>query len=92
LSCDSGAAVVGVWVAADTGPGWASTLATDGGTETDWWFRLPSTESYSLHVGCGGTAASWAIAVYSPTVQGPHNSFNCDDVPDSAAYKDCQAR
>ena len=84
--------MVGVWVAATTGSGYASTLAVDSGTETDWWFSLPLAESYSLHVGCGGTSQSWGIAVDSPTVQGPHNSFNCNDVPGSSGYKSCQLR
>ena len=92
LSCSSGKPVVGVWVQAVTASGWASWQSVDNATETDYEFSLPQPQSYSLHVGCGGTGASWGIAVYSPFVLGTHNSFNCDDIPGSTGYKTCAPR
>jgi hypothetical protein len=85
VNCSSGAAAVGVWVQATSGSGWAS--LTDAGAYD---FTLPESESYSLHVGCGGTSASWKIAVYSPYVSGTANSFDCHDVPGGADYKTCE--
>lgn len=88
VTCTSGAAVVGVWVqAAATGSGWATLAAA--GSAMAYSYTLPEAESYSLHVGCGGTAASWKIAVYGPFELGTDNSFACDDVPGSTGYKAC---
>jgi hypothetical protein len=92
VSCVSGNSVEGVWVQAGDGAGWAPWQGLGNGSTSDWWFTLPKTESYSLHVGCGGTTSSWAVATYSPTVTGAHNSFNCYDVADQANYGTCILR
>jgi hypothetical protein len=92
VSCVSGNSVEGVWVQASRGSGFASWQGLGNGSTSDWWFTLPATESYSLHVGCGGSTASWKVATYSPTVSGGHNSFNCFDVAGAAGYGTCRLR
>ena len=72
-----------------TGSGWATLIPADGSSEAEYEFKLPTSESYSLHVGCGGTAASWGIAVYSPFEEPPSNSFECHDIPGGTDYKSC---
>jgi hypothetical protein len=83
LDCQSGAQVEGVWVqAADAGgSGWASWKKLDNGSVADWWYTLPSNESYHLNVGCGGSPANWTVTVKSSNVTGWHNSFDCYDSP-----------
>jgi hypothetical protein len=92
VSCESGKSVEGVWVQASDGPGYASWKGLGNGSTSDWWFTLPKDESYSLHVGCGGSTSSWAVATYSPTVTGAQNSFNCYDVAGEANYGTCVSR
>jgi hypothetical protein len=62
------------------------------GSTSDWWFTLPVSEPYSLHVGCGGSPASWAVSASTPLVNGPHNSFDCHDVAAAADYQKCISR
>jgi len=92
ISCVSGKSVEGVWVSASQGSGYAPWKGLGNGSTSDYWYTLPVSESYSLHVGCGGTTSSWAVATYSPTVGGTHNSFNCYDVSGRADYGTCVAR
>jgi hypothetical protein len=92
VSCESGNSVEGVWVQAGDGPGYASWKGLGNGSTSDWWFTLPKDEPYSLHVGCGGSTSSWAVATYSPTVTGAQNSFNCYDVSGEANYGTCVSR
>jgi hypothetical protein len=88
----SGNSVEGVWVQASDGAGWAPWQGLGNGSTSNWWYTLPENEAYSLHVGCGGTPASWAVAVYTPTVTGSQNSFNCYDVAGQANYGTCDLR
>lgn len=92
VSCVSGRSVEGVWVSVARGSGFASWLRLGNGSTSDYWYTLPVSESYSLHVGCGGSTSSWAGAVYGPTVAGTHSSFNCYDVSGQADYGTCVAR
>ena len=92
VSCVSGNSVEGVWVQAAKGSGFAPWQGLGNGSTSDWWFTLPRSEPYALHVGCGGTTASWKVATYSPTVSGGHNSFNCFDVAGAAGYGTCRLR
>jgi hypothetical protein len=92
ISCTSGNSVEGVWVQASDGAGYAAWKGLGNGSTSNWWFTLIKQESYSLHVGCGGTTSSWAVATYSPTVTGAHNSFNCFDVAGDANYGTCISR
>jgi hypothetical protein len=92
VSCESGKSVEGVWVQASDGHGYASWKGLGNGSTSDWWFTLPKDESYSLHVGCGGSTSSWAVSTYSPTVTGAQNSFNCYDVAGEANYGTCVSR
>ena len=92
VSCGSGNSVEGVWVQAGRGSGFAPWRGLGDGSTSDWWFTLPASEPYALHVGCGGTTAAWKVATYSPTVSGGHNSFNCFDVPGASGYGTCRLR
>jgi hypothetical protein len=53
-------------------------------------YRLPRKESYSLHVGCGGSPSSWQVATYSVTVTTAVNNFACFDVPGQPNYGTCR--
>jgi hypothetical protein len=92
VSCLSGNSVEGVWVQTNNGSAYAPWKGLGNGSTSDWWFTLPTQESYSLHVGCGGSTASWAVATYSPVVSGAHNSFNCYDIAGEAGYGTCVSR
>jgi hypothetical protein len=90
ISCISGQPLVGVWVAAAKGSGWASWIGQGNGSTATFSYTLPVTESYSLHVGCGGTGSDWQVATYSGTVTRANNNFACDDVSGQAAYGTCR--
>lgn len=92
VSCVSGHSVEGVWVQAARGSAFAPWRGLGNGSTSEWWFTLPRSEPYALHVGCGGTTASWEVADYSPTVSGAHNSFNCIDVRGESGYGTCRLR
>jgi hypothetical protein len=92
VSCTSGRSVEGVWVQAAKGSGFAPWKGLGNGSTSDYWYTLPVSEPYSLHVGCGGTQANWGVALYSPTVGGTHNSFNCIDVAGRPGYGTCVKR
>lgn len=92
VSCSSGKAVKGVWVEAAKGRGWSPWKGVGDGSNADYWYTLPTSEQYSLHIGCGGTPSSWAVAVKTPSVGGTHNSFNCFDVPGEPGYGTCRPR
>jgi hypothetical protein len=79
IACTSGKPVVGVWVSAVAGSAFAPWRGLGNGATADWWYDLPKSEDYSLHVGCGGSPSSWAVATYTTTVSGGHNSFDCHD-------------
>ena len=92
LSCLSGKSVTGVWVQAATGSGFASWKGIAAGQNSDYWYELPTSESYSLHVGCGGTTTTWAVSATTPTVSGAQNSFYCDDIASDSQYGTCVLR
>lgn len=92
VSCVSGNSVEGVWVQAAKGSAFAPWRGLGNGSTSQWWFTLPTSEPYSLHVGCGGTTASWKVADFSPTVSGASNSFNCFDVAGQSGYGTCRLR
>jgi hypothetical protein len=94
VTCLSGHSVEGVWVQADGHSGFApwhgvNVSGKAFGSTSKWWWRLPRGESYSLHVGCGGSQASWAVAAYTPVVSGTPNSFDCIDIASDAGYGTC---
>jgi hypothetical protein len=62
------------------------------GSTSDWWFTLPVNEPYSLHVGCGGSPASWTVSATTLLVNGPHNSFDCHDVAGAPGFRKCVSR
>lgn len=92
ISCVSGNSVEGVWVQAARGSGFAPWQGLGNGSTSDWWYTLPVSEPYALHVGCGGTTATWKVATFSPTVGGAHNSFNCFDVAGASGFGTCRLR
>jgi hypothetical protein len=92
VSCTSGNSVEGVWVSALSGSGYSPWKGLGNGSTSDYWYNLPTSESYSLHVGCGGTQANWGVADYGPVVSGTHNSFNCIDVAGASGYGTCVVR
>lgn len=94
LLCESGRAVVGVWFqTANAGDSrFAAWKGLGDGSTADWWTDLPKNESYSLHVGCGGSTSSWRTSNTTGVYSGGHNSFNCDDVSGDSAYEQCTHR
>ena len=81
--------MVGVYVAAAKGQGFSPWRGQGNGSTASFWYTLPERESYSLHVGCGGTRSSWQVATYSATVSTADNNFLCYDVPGQADYGTC---
>ncbi len=92
LSCDSGKAIVGVWVQAAQGSGFASWRGIGDGSTADYWIFLPAALPYAVHVGCGGTPSLWGQGTYSSVYGTTHNSFNCDDIKNTADYRVCVHR
>jgi hypothetical protein len=89
VSCISGNTVEGVWVAAGKGSGYSPWTGQGNGASASFIYTLPLHESYSLHVGCGGTTSTWKVATYSVTVSGAVNNFVCDDVSGQPSYGSC---
>jgi hypothetical protein len=94
LLCESGHAVVGVWVQTDSAATsqYAAWKGIGDGSTADWWASLPKDMPYHLAVGCGGTPSSWGTSNRTQTFSGGHNSFNCDDISGSAGYETCTHR
>jgi hypothetical protein len=92
VSCVSGHSVEGVWVQAAQGSGYSPWQGIGNGSTSRYWYTLPSTMSFSLHVGCGGTTAAWGISLSTPLVPGPVANFTCHDVAGSAGYGDCDVQ
>jgi hypothetical protein len=78
-------------VVAAKGAGWSPWKGTGNGGTAAYWYTLPVSEPYALHVGCGGTPSSWAVATATPTVSGADNSFACQDVSGQAGYGTCRS-
>lgn len=80
--CESGRPVVGVWIAASSGQSDSGHAhlgsATNSGLNT-YTYLLPHGGTYSVHVGCGGTASRWASRNFSPVLSGPTAHLECDD-------------
>jgi serine/threonine protein kinase len=79
VSCISGNAVVGVYMAANKGSGFSPWQGQGNGATATFQYTLPLKESYSLHVGCGGSPSKWQVADYSVTVSTAVNNFSCDE-------------
>ena len=83
VECASGAAVVGVWVAAETRPdrnsGWA-TYETTGPATATYAYTLPFGGRFQLHVGCGGSENDWGSTSLTMFVSGSQD-FECRDDP-----------
>ncbi len=96
VTCLSRRSVEGVWVQATIHSGYAKWVGlkvpgkTLGSTST-WWWWLPTGESYSLRIGCGGTQAIWGVTCYTKVVRGTPKSFDCIDIKSKAGYATCYA-
>jgi hypothetical protein len=90
ITCES-QNVEGVWIqAANGGSGWAPWVSSaDDATYATYSYTLPHGGAYSLHVGCGGTTSSWAVAAYSSFYGGTVNNFFCYDQSSDAQYAVC---
>ena len=79
VRCESGAEVVGIWIDSGTGgSGWADrSVADDGWTEFS--IAVGTPIDYQLHVGCGGTPATWATSYFSDFSSEPGLQFECLD-------------
>ncbi|WP_260609403.1 chitinase [Streptomyces sp. WAC 01325] len=82
VHCESGRPIVGVWVEAANASDshFAAWRGIGDGAYADWWTDLPSDQSYSLHIGCGGTPASWASENKTAAYSGTSSSFSCNDI------------
>ncbi|WP_194915505.1 hypothetical protein [Catenulispora rubra] len=89
VSCVSGHSVEGVWVQAAQGSGYSPWQGIGNGSTSRYWYTLPSTMSFSLHVGCRGTTAAWGVALTTPQAPGPVANFTCHDVSGQAEYGTC---
>jgi hypothetical protein len=89
VSCVSGHSVAGVWVQAAQGSGYSPWQGIGNGSTSRYWYTLPSTMPFSLHVGCGGTTASWGVSLTTPQAPGPVANFTCHDVSGQAEYGTC---
>lgn len=87
--------VNGVWIAANGGhSGWAQISPGHGTSQSvNWWYDgLGSSESYRVHVGCGGVWPNWEVVTESKVDTVGNHDFNCiDDLSDGTTffYKTC---
>ena len=90
IQCQS-KSVEGVWIqAANNGSGWAPWVSSAANPQfATYSYTLPYGGEYSVHVGCGGTTSSWAVAEYSSFYGGTVNSFYCYDESSSTLYTYC---
>ncbi len=97
VACNSGRTVVGVWISASSGQddsGYAN-LGPSGsaggnhpiGSGATYSYLLPQGGTYSVNVGCGGTAAQWASSNYSPLLSTRTARLNCDDPTAATAHR-----
>lgn len=89
VECVSGRSVVDVWIAASSGqsdsgyahlgPITGSGLNYPAGPKAAFTYLLRHGGTYSVHVGCGGTAARWASKNFSPVLSGRTVHLECRD-------------
>jgi hypothetical protein len=83
--------VEGVWIdAANGGSGWASWYTSGDAEYAHYSYNLPNNGSYAVHVGCGGSPSSWAVATHSGYYGGTVNDFLCYDEPSETPYTYCE--
>jgi hypothetical protein len=91
VTCLSGAAVEGVWVVGrNGGSGWATWQASAQTASYASFSRQVSRGDWEVHVGCGGSPATWKVATYSGWVSATA-SFTCDDIAGQGQYGQCSA-
>jgi hypothetical protein len=90
VQCRSGNAVVGVWVEVKNGTsGWANWRAEANPARASFTYASIKTGPWQVHVGCGGSPQSWAVATYSIWTSTASASFTCDDVFGDSRYGQC---
>ena len=86
--CESARPVASIWIAASTGQsdsGFAHLGPSSGiinfatGPRVTYSFLLHHSGSYSVHVGCGGTASHWDSRNFSPVLSRRVANLRCDD-------------
>jgi hypothetical protein len=91
VSCQSGRAVVGIWVAEATNSGtfanWDPGAASP--STVVYHATIPEDIAYELHVGCGGTPEDWLISASSTTTTAASLSLLCHDVEGDPLYGVC---
>jgi hypothetical protein len=89
VRCDSGAAVQGVWVEGFSGGSHFAATTVGSSGLTAFTYQLPYGGAYQIHVGCGGTPASWQVEPWSDFVRGTGHSFTCYDRRADDRYLTC---
>lgn len=91
VSCRSGNAVVGVWVAQDTNAGLFATRDPQAARPpaADYRARIRAGVGYELHVGCGGTPSHWLVSANSGTTTAVSFTVQCQDIAGAPEYKTC---
>lgn len=85
VSCRSGAPVTGVWVGWIEAINWGAFAEspTQGPRPGEWEFvaHTPVVPTWTVHVGCGGTPAVWAVRTQSGPFAANPIRLVCDDSP-----------
>jgi hypothetical protein len=90
VTCLSGKAVEGVWVVgAQGGSGWAPWTSSAARPSYASFHKDIANGAWEVHVGCGGSPASWQVATYSSQVTGAVHDFTCQDTPGQPRYGQC---
>lgn len=79
IECPVGQPVVGVWIEAAHGRGFADWQPGSRPNVAVYSRTLPEAEEYSVHVGCGGTPENWEQADYlnGSVESGTSHNFAC---------------
>jgi hypothetical protein len=89
IQCLSTAPVVGVWVAPSGYNGFFTPFHYSGfgsGPIYRYTFSATRPVAYSLHIGCGGKASSWAKPTYTPVTRNTSATWLCNDIPGNDLY------
>jgi hypothetical protein len=87
VTCIDQESVVGVWIQADGGSGWAS---RSGSGYQQYFSKGGVTGKWTVHVGCGGTSSSWRYSANgNTTVTNSTQSWTCYTA-DIVTYPFCQ--
>jgi hypothetical protein len=81
VTCESGAPVEGVYIKVynNSGSGFAQWSLESAPSSARYSYSLPESDSWSVDVGCGGSATKWLATVKGPYVIGSQVSWTCYD-------------